>query len=106
MREFTTIKYEAVADHVVKVTMNRPDVRNAQNHTMTYELNDAFDEACRDNDVKVIILAGEGPHFNSGHDQVNRGSHEDIETVGTWYGYDLPGIEGLMSRNKETYFDT
>lgn len=105
MPEFTTVRYEQVAEHIVRITLNRPQKRNAQNHTMTYELNDAFDAACADNDVKVIILAGSGPHFNAGHDQVQRGELSDIRTVGTWYGYDLPGIEGLMSRNKETYFD-
>jgi enoyl-CoA hydratase len=103
--EFETVIYEPVADHVVRVTMNRPDKRNAQNHKMTYDINRAFDLAAADDDVKVIILAGAGPHFNAGHDQINRGEAEDIETVGTWFGYDLPGMEGLVARNKETYFD-
>jgi enoyl-CoA hydratase len=105
MKSAKTVRYEVVEPHIVRITLDRPDKRNAQNHSMTYELNDAFDAACRDDDIKVIILAGEGPHFNSGHDQIERGEHDDIRTVGTWYGYDLPGIEGLMSRNKETYFD-
>jgi enoyl-CoA hydratase len=105
MTEFTTIRYEHVEDHIVRVLLDRPDKRNAQNHTMTYELNDAFTEAAADDDVKVILLGATGPHFCAGHDQLNRGTHDDIRTVGTWYGYDLPGIEGRMSRNKESYFD-
>lgn len=106
MQEFKTIRYEHVEDHIVRVAMNRPEKRNAQNHTMTYELNDAFTEAARDNDVKVIILSGEGPHFNSGHDQTERGTKEDIRTVGTWFGYDLPGVEGSIASSREVYFDT
>jgi enoyl-CoA hydratase/carnithine racemase len=105
MTEFTTIRYEPVEDHIVRVLLNRPDKRNAQNHTMTYELNEAFDEAAANDDVKVILLEAVGPHFCAGHDQLNRGTHDDIKTVGTWHGYDLPGIEGRMARNKETYFD-
>ena len=104
-QEFETVIYEPVEEGVVKVTMNRPEKRNAQNHKMTYDLNRAFDLAAADDDVKVVILAGAGPHFNSGHDQINRGEAEDIETVGTWHGYNLPGMEGLVSRNKEVYFD-
>lgn len=103
--EFTTIRYEVVEQHIARVVLSRPEKRNAQNHTMTYEMNRAFDLAAADNDVKCIILSGDGPHFSSGHDQIQRGEISDIETVGTWYGYDLPGIEGVMSRNKETYFD-
>ena len=48
--------------------MNRPEARNAQNLQMTYDLNAAFDQAVQDDAVKVIILAGNGPHFSSGHD--------------------------------------
>jgi len=48
--------------------MNRPEARNAQNLQMTYDLNAAFDNAVQDDAVKVIILAGHGPHFSAGHD--------------------------------------
>ena len=106
MSEYSTIRYENVDDDIVRVVLNRPEKRNAQNHTMTNELNRAFTTAAADDAVKVIILSAAGPHFCAGHDQVNRGNDEDIETSGTWFGYGLPGIEGRMSRNKETYFDT
>lgn len=48
--------------------MNRPQARNAQNMRMTYDLNAAFDLAVADEAIRVIIVAGEGPHFSSGHD--------------------------------------
>lgn len=50
------------------VTMNRPEYRNAQNSAMTYALDDAFRRAVDDDDVRVIVLAGAGPHFSAGHD--------------------------------------
>ena len=42
MPEFKTVLYETVADHVVRITQNRPEVRNAQNLQLTYDLNAAF----------------------------------------------------------------
>src|SRR6266478_8611008 len=53
---------------ITRITMNRPEYRNAQNSAMTYALDDAFYAAAADDEVKVIILAGEGKHFSAGHD--------------------------------------
>lgn len=50
------------------VTMNRPEVRNAQNTALLGELDDALRVADRDDDVRVIVIAGAGPHFSAGHD--------------------------------------
>jgi enoyl-CoA hydratase len=50
------------------VTMNRPEVRNAQNTQLLTELDDALHAADRDPDVHVIVVAGAGPHFSAGHD--------------------------------------
>ena len=50
------------------VTMNRPEVRNAQNTQLLNELDEALHAADRDPDVNVIVIAGAGPHFSSGHD--------------------------------------
>ena len=44
MSEFSTIVYE-VADQIARITLNRVDVRNAQDKAMLYELNTAFDLA-------------------------------------------------------------
>ena len=67
MSEFSTIVYE-VTDRVARITLNRVEVRNAQDKTMRYELNDAFDLAAQDDDVRVSVLNANGPHFASGHD--------------------------------------
>lgn len=53
---------------IVRITLNRPEARNAQNRGMLVELNEAFLAAERDDAVKVVILAGAGPIFSSGHD--------------------------------------
>jgi enoyl-CoA hydratase len=50
------------------VTMNRPEVRNAQNAQLLTELDEALRAADADPAVHVIVIAGAGPHFSSGHD--------------------------------------
>ncbi len=64
---FQYILYEKI-EKVAKVTMNRPEVRNAENPGMNKEMFEAFDMAAKDPDVRVIILAGAGPSFSAGHD--------------------------------------
>jgi enoyl-CoA hydratase len=53
---------------ILRITLNRPEARNAQNRGMLIELDDAFLNAEKDDAVKVVILAGAGPIFSSGHD--------------------------------------
>ena len=65
--DFQTVRYE-VDGHVATITMNRPEVANAQNSVLIDELAAAFDRADADDEVRVVILAGEGKHFSSGHD--------------------------------------
>jgi enoyl-CoA hydratase len=50
------------------VMMNRPKYHNVQNSQMTYALDEAFQRAVADDNVKVIVLGGEGKHFSAGHD--------------------------------------
>jgi enoyl-CoA hydratase len=64
---FETILYE-VDGPVATITMNRPHVANAQDSTLIDELDAAFDLADADDGVRVVILAGAGKHFSSGHD--------------------------------------
>jgi enoyl-CoA hydratase len=61
------VRYEADG-RVATVTLDRPRYRNAQSRRLLEELDDAFERAVDDHDVRVIILRGEGPHFSSGHD--------------------------------------
>ena len=65
--DFKTIRYE-VDGPVATITMDRPDVANAQDTTLIDELDAAFDAADEDDAVRVVVLAGAGKHFSSGHD--------------------------------------
>ena len=67
MNEFDTITY-AVADSVCTITLDRPEVANAQNTAMIDELDAALDLADADDAVRVVILAGNGKHWSAGHD--------------------------------------
>jgi enoyl-CoA hydratase len=67
MAEFDTITY-AVDGAVCTITLDRPEVANAQDTQMIDELDAAFDMADRDDDVRVVILAGNGKHWSAGHD--------------------------------------
>jgi enoyl-CoA hydratase/carnithine racemase len=64
---FQEIRYE-VADHVLTITLDRPDRLNAFTPTMGRELLEAFDRADADDDVRVIIVTGEGRGFCAGAD--------------------------------------
>ncbi|TML87534.1 MAG: enoyl-CoA hydratase [Actinobacteria bacterium] len=64
---YDTVLYE-VDGAVATITMNRPEVANAQNTALIDDLDAAFDEADADDAVRVVVLAGAGEHFSSGHD--------------------------------------
>src|SRR2546421_9254181 len=71
--EYGDIRYE-VAEGIAKLTINRPEVRNAFRPQPLFELQDAFERARNDRDIGVIVLTGEGPDaFCSGGDQRIRG---------------------------------
>ena len=65
-------QYLTVESHdegsIVRILLNRPGSRNAQNRGMLVELGDAFLAAEADDAVRVVILGGAGPIFSSGHD--------------------------------------
>ena len=76
--QYEDIRYEkATGDDagIAKITINRPEVRNAFRPETVIELSDAFEKAREDMAVGVVILTGEGPDaFCSGGDQRVRGS--------------------------------
>src|SRR5690606_10168289 len=67
MPEYENIRYEQHG-RVVRLVLNRPQVRNAQSWRLLEDLDEAFLHAGNDNSVGVIVLAGEGDHFSGGHD--------------------------------------
>ena len=71
--EYTDIRYE-LAEGIAKLTIARPEVRNAFRPETVVELSDAFERAREDTSAGAIILTGEGPlAFCSGGDQRVRG---------------------------------
>jgi enoyl-CoA hydratase len=100
------VLYETLEATAV-VTMNRPQVRNAQNAKMTHALDDAFVRAMNDDAVKVVVLAGAGPHFSAGHDigTPERDIHRSFPRRATtwWEHEDKAGAEAIFVRESELY---
>jgi enoyl-CoA hydratase len=106
--DFETVLYQQPLDGVVRVVLNRPDQRNAQNLQMLYDLTAAFDRAVLDDSVKVIVLAGEGPHFSAGHDLKRTGKSQlgvDFPLKGNWGGFAQQGAHGRYAREQEIYLN-
>jgi naphthoate synthase len=79
---YTDIIYET-AEGIAKITINRPEVRNAFRPTTLFELSNAFNAARDDRDVGVIILTGAGDKaFCSGGDQKIRGDDGYVDPQG------------------------
>lgn len=81
------VLYDVVEDHIARITINRPDRRNAILSPDMHELfEDRLRQAERDDEVKVVILRGEGPDFCAG-DDVRR---MPVESAGLQKGKKLP----------------
>ena len=79
---WTDISYET-AEGIAKITIRRPEVRNAFRPKTLFELQDAFELARDDPAIGVIILTGEGPDaFCSGGDQRIRGDDGYVDEHG------------------------
>lgn len=104
--QFETIRIDSPAEGVIRLEMNRPAARNAQNLQLTYDLNTALDYSVAEDSVKVIILSGADPVFSAGHDlraDTKNRAGVDFPPIGTWGGFAEPGAHGLMAREEEIY---
>jgi len=97
------IRYEEPAPRVARIVLARAEKANAQDYRMLAELNEAFDRAARDDDVRVIVLAADGDHFSSGHDLRAGTDMSGIDPIGTWCCFDADGAEGYMATEAEMY---
>jgi hypothetical protein len=79
---YTTLRYE-VADSILTLTLNRPDQLNAFTVEMANELIEAFNRASDDDEVRAIVVTGEGRAFCAGMDLSVEGNvfglNEDLE---------------------------
>jgi naphthoate synthase len=74
LKEYKDIRFERTEDGIAKITINRPEVRNAFRPQTVMEIKDALEICREDSRLGVIILTGEGPEaFCSGGDQKVRG---------------------------------
>jgi naphthoate synthase len=91
--EYGDIRYELSGDGIAKITIARPEVRNAFRPETIIEISQALEQAREDASVGAIILTGEGPDaFCSGGDQNVRGDTGYVQSgaqVGRFHVTDL-----------------
>jgi enoyl-CoA hydratase len=97
---YRDIAYEKMGA-VARLTMNRPRYRNALSRRLIEELDDGFAAAVDDDNVRVIILAGAGEHFSSGHDL---GTPDELGDANQRPFAD--GVRGRYERSWRLYVDT
>ncbi|MCL4421763.1 MAG: enoyl-CoA hydratase [Actinobacteria bacterium] len=93
-------------DRLVLITLNRPEVRNAQNSTLLYALDEAFSRFASDDSAGVGILRGAGPCFSAGHDLGSRDVDYDVSFSrrSLWWDHvGKAGAENRMAREEEVY---
>jgi enoyl-CoA hydratase/carnithine racemase len=89
MTEFEEIRAEA-ADGVLTITLNRPERLNAFTETMRRELIAAFDLADANDDVRAVVVTGEGRGFCAGADLAKGGETFDWKEREAADGWDVP----------------
>src|SRR5436305_6570447 len=89
-------EYETIAvrkdDGVAWVSLNRPQVRNAINLQMQRELHETWTAFRYDDDVRCVVLSGEGDAFCTGIDRAEAISDENTDAIaaGDYPGYPTP----------------
>ena len=90
--DYTVVLVDDPAPHVRRVTMNRPEKRNALNHELRGQVIHALQQGDMDDDVHVMIVRGAGPSFSAGYDL--GGGNEGQE-----YPFFTAGGEGQWPRH-------
>jgi enoyl-CoA hydratase len=110
--DYKYVSYEELDEgRIVRIFLDRPEARNAQNRGMLVELNDAFLRAEADDQVRVVILGGTGPMFTSGHDMGSAVSAAERlpgpDQLESWRsnGGTRKGAEMLMLQEWHYYFE-
>ncbi|MGD9736157.1 MAG: 1,4-dihydroxy-2-naphthoyl-CoA synthase [Solirubrobacterales bacterium] len=97
--EFEDIRYELSGDGIAKITINRPEVRNAFRPQTLVEISRALEDAREDHETGVIVLTGEGPlAFCSGGDQNVRGDTGYLSEQGGVGRFHVTDLQVQMRR--------
>ena len=110
--DYKFVTYETLDDGTIaRIMLDRPEARNAQNRGMLVELNDAFLRAEADDQVRVVILGGNGKMFSSGHDLGSKVSVEEYTPGPNQHptrainGGTRQGAEALMLQEWHYFFE-
>lgn len=103
MEQPTRVRYEIAAPGVARITLARGDEGNVQDTAMLYQLDAAYSKAAADDEVKIVILAADGPDFSIGHDVPSMFSTEGMVPVTQSGGFGDEGILGTKSWEDEIY---
>lgn len=96
------VLYE-VKDNIALITLNRPDVHNAQNPNLLELLDACWTRAAQDDDVKVILLQANGKNFSAGHDMsVPEDKKSDVFSN---FDYKTRGVAGQYMWEQSHYFE-
>jgi enoyl-CoA hydratase len=107
MSDYQFLQYETHDDGaIVRILLDRPDARNAQNRGLLVELNEAFLRAEADDTCRVVILGGTGTMFSSGHDMGSKVSMAEygVHPSTVTNGGTRQGAERLVLQEWHYYF--
>ncbi len=108
MADYKFLQYETHDEGaIVRILLDRPEARNAQNRGLLVELDEAFLRAEADDACRVVILGGTGPLFSSGHDMGSKVAMEEYQTHPTSAinGATRSGAEKRMLQEWHYYFE-
>ncbi len=107
MPDYEFLQYETHDDGaIVRILLDRPEARNAQNRGLLVELDEAFAVAEADDTCRVVILGGTGPMFSSGHDMGSAQAIAEYQSHPTMSinGATRDGAEKRMLQEWHYYF--
>ncbi|NNC94839.1 MAG: 2-(1,2-epoxy-1,2-dihydrophenyl)acetyl-CoA isomerase [Chitinophagales bacterium] len=96
---FNTLIYD-VKDKICTITLDRPEVFNAFNDQMSFELQDALKKAKKDEGIRVLVITGAGKAFCSGQDLKDFQSNNKKSFAESLYQRYNPIIRGVRQMPK------
>ena len=97
--DYQYIKFD-VTNNIATIILNRPEVYNALNDGITYELQDALKKVSKDEAIRVLVLTGEGKAFCSGQDLKATSGQEERSFLDSLHKRYNPIISAMRSLPK------